>query len=549
MSRKKKPERTDVCIVGGGASAGTAAKVLTQHGLKVVMLEKGPWLQKEDFSGDELANANRYYVWPDPDLNPRTWRFSEGEEARRENYCPLPQTVGGGTVHWDGHVLRMLPTDFLQRSLHGDIDGTSIVDWPITYWDLEPYYDRVEWALGVSGLAGANIYEGPRSRDYPCPPMPETRYAATFRKACERLGYNSFPTPLAQLSRRYSGRPASVQSAFAQQHGDPTGTRSNVLFTFIPEAYATGRLDLRPHSYVREITVDGAGRAKSALYEDADGDIVEQEADLFLLACAAIESARLLLLSRSSRFPDGLANSSGQVGCNLTLHEYTAAIGVFDEQHEPIYGWAGGGYVSASTFDFYVSDHRRGHIGGGHVAAHGVGIPLPINFSLPDKPAWGVAAKEWDRKYFNRSMAIGVIIYDMSQETNRVDLDDRVKDAWGLPVARITNRPHPNDLAQARWIVDRSGEILEAAGAEKVWPVYIDRITGNCAHQMGTCRMGNDPSRSVVDRYCRAHDVDNLYVIDGSVFPTSSGANPTLTIMANAWRVADHIIQERGIGA
>jgi choline dehydrogenase-like flavoprotein len=219
---------------------------------------------------------------------------------------------------------------------------------------------------------------------------------------------------------------------------------------------------------------------------------------------------------------------------------------VFDDESEPVYGWAGGGYISASTFQFYESDDRRGFIGGCHVAAAGVGIPLPINFSLPGRPAWGSGAKDWDRRYFNRSMAVGLVLHDLAQETNRVELEDNVKDAWGLPVARITHRPHANDLAQGRWIIDRCGEILEAAGASKVWHLYIEKITGNCSHQHGTVRMGHDPAKSVLDKYCRAHDVENLYVVDGGPFPTATGANPTLTIMANAWRVADHIASTRG---
>jgi choline dehydrogenase-like flavoprotein len=334
-----------------------------------------------------------------------------------------------------------------------------------------------------------------------------------------------------------------VQSAFAQQHGDPTGTRSNMITTFIPDALRTGKLDLRPDSYVHEITVDEFGNARSAVYQDAAGDFLEQEASMFMLACGAVESARLLLLSRSGRFPTGLANSNDQVGRNATFHEYSAAIGAFDD---PVYGWAGGGYVGASTFEFMEHGEEHGFVGGCHVASAGVGIPLPISFSQPEGPTWGRAAKDADRKYFNHTMAVGLVLHDLPQETNRVELDDTVTDAWGLPVARITHRPHPNDLAQGRWIIDRNAEILEAAGASEVWKVYITRVTGNCSHQHGTLRMGNDPDTSVLDKSGRAHEVPNLYGIDGGPFPTSTGVNPTLTIMANAWRVAEEIVSQRG---
>jgi choline dehydrogenase-like flavoprotein len=541
--QKRKPERTQILIIGAGASGATAAKVLTERGIRVTCLERGPWMKHEDFGGDELANVNRDYLTPDALVDPRVVVSPDSPQPSIQTFVPNPQMVGGATTHWTGWALRMLESDFRLRSLHGELEGTTLVDWPIAYQDLERYYGEVEHALGVSGLGGANTFESPRSREYPCAPLPVTRYAKVFSDACARMGYNAFPTPTAMLSTAHDGRPETVQSAFVQMFGDPTGTKSTALSTFIPDALATGKLDLRAQCYVRELTVDAAGRIAGAIYEDADGDLVEQEADVVLLACGAIESARLLLLSTSAAHPDGLANGSGQVGRNLTLHEYTAAIAAFPEEHDPIYGWAGGGYISASTFEFYETDYDRGFLGGCHVAAGGVGIPLPINFTLPDRPAWGAEAKDWDRRYFNRSMALGLVIHDMPQATNRVEIDPTVTDAWGRPVARITHRPHANDLAQSEWIVDRCAEILDDAGAEKVWRLNPKKFSGN-AHQHGTLRMGRDPQESVLNEMCRAHEVDNLYAVDSSSFPTATGVNPTLTIMANAWRVAEHLADD-----
>ncbi|HKG49289.1 MAG TPA: GMC family oxidoreductase [Actinomycetales bacterium] len=543
MTRSTNPEHVDVCIIGAGASGAAAAKVLTESGLRVVALEKGPWRTKESFGGDELANVNRYNLWPDPLLKPRTSRTSADDPAELEAFCPVPQMVGGGTVHWQGWLPRFTEDDFRLRSIAGEVPGTTLADWPISYDQLEPYYDKVEWAFGVSGQASANKYESWRSRGYPCPPMPMSRYAQKFHEGCSALGWNSFPTPQAALSRPFGGRPATVISAFAQQHGDPTGTRSSALNVFVPDAVATGRYDLRPDSYVRELVVDERGRVRGAVYEDADGVVREQRADVFLLACGAVESARLLLLSKSGRFPNGLANGSDLVGRNVTFHEYSASVGTFDD---PVNAWAGGGYVSASSFEFYGHDESRGHVSGGHIAAAGVGIPLPINWGLPGRPTWGAEAKQVDREYFSHSMAVAMVLHDMPQHDNRVDLDDEVTDAWGLPVARITLTPHENDLAQGRFLVDRCGEILEAAGAKGVDRVYAERVTGNCSHQHGTARMGHDPQTSVLDADCRAHEVENLYVVDGSPFPTATGANPTLTIMANAWRVAEHIARSGG---
>ena len=545
MTVKKKPARADICIIGAGASGATAAKALSEAGMSVTGLERGPWRTRETFGGDELANINRYNLWPDPLLNPRTTRVSKNDKARVELFCPVPQMVGGGTVHWQGWLPRFTPEDFHLRTIAGEVKGATLADWPVSYDELEPYYSRIEWAFGVSGEAGANKFEGPRSQNYPCPPLPISRYAEKFRKGCAALGWNSFPTPQAALSRSFNGRKPTVISAFAQQHGDPTGTRSSALNVFIPAAVKTGHFDLRPGCYVRELTLDGAGQVKSAIYEDGDGDLIEQEAGAFILACGAVETARLMLLSKSGRFPNGLANGSDLVGRNVTFHEYSAAVGLFDD---PIYAWAGGGYVSASSFQFYNHDPNRGHVSGGHIACAGVGIPLPINWRLPDAPAWGAAAKKNDCDNFNHSMAVAMVLHDMPQHDNRVDLDDEVRDSWGLPVARVTLTPHENDLKQGRFLIDRAGEILDAAGSKRVQKVYAERITGNCSHQHGTARMGDDPATSVLNRWCRAHEVDNLYAVDGSPFPTGTGANPTLTIMANAWRVAEKIVERRGSG-
>jgi choline dehydrogenase-like flavoprotein len=548
-TQHRKPPRTDVCIVGGGASGATAAKVLTEAGVRVVMLERGPWRQAKDFSPDELANVNRYFLTPDPRLHPRTYRSLEGETAQLRRFSPTPYIVGGGTSHWTGWVPRMREVDFEMRSRHGEIPGADLADWPISYTDLEPYYDKVEWSLGVSGEAGADAFEPWRSRPYPLPPLPATRYGKRFREGCRQIGRNSFYMPIAMRSRPFGGRPATLQSAFVQTMGDPSGTRGGAAQTFVPDAVATGRLDLRPHCTVRELIVDASGTVRRALYEDGDGVLYEQEADTFIVACNAIESARLLLLSTSNRFPEGLANDSGLVGRFLTTHEYTEAIGIFDVEEPPLYPWAGGGYISAATSEFYETDESRGFIGGGLIAAGSAGFPLPVNWALPDKPAWGIEGKRIDRDYFNRSMSAGIVLQDLPQATNRVDLDPGVRDAWGLPVARITHRAHGNDIAQANWLVDRCGEILEGAGAAKVWRNYINEITGNAVHQHGTTRMGRDPDASVVNPECRAHDVPNLYVVDGSVFPTPSGVNPTLTIMANAWRVAEHVVAAARRGA
>ncbi|SDP42819.1 Choline dehydrogenase [Arthrobacter sp. ok909] len=541
MTHSGKPESVDVLIVGLGAAGGTAAKVLSEAGLKVVGLERGPWLKPHNFSGDELKFLNRPYLWSDARLNPRTVRMDENSQAEEIPFSMTPQMVGGGTVHWAGWFPRPSESDFLMRSLHGDLEGASLADWPIRYEHLEPYLSKVEWEFGCTGLDGANKYEPPRSTRYPSPPLPPTRYGKKFYQACEKLGINAMPIPQAMVTTPHKGRDPWNWTSFWNGYGDPSTTKSTTLTSFIPEAMATGNFELRAECYVREVTVHPNGRAKGVVYIDSEGREVEQEAKLVILTLGAIESARLMLMSKSSLFPEGIANGSGQVGRNATFHEYLFSTGLFDSD-EPLYGFAGN-YISGGSFEFYETDENRGHIGGALIGASH--MCHAINWEFPSRPTWGSAAKDADLKYYNHAMKIGHTLHDMPVESNRVDLDPDVKDAWGLPAARITHKSHPNDLKLAKWQVDKNAEILMAAGARKTFPTYMEagRSTGNTCHQHGTARMGTDPSTTVLNEWCQAHDVNNLFVLDGSSFPTATGVNPTLTIMANAWRCAEYIAE------
>ena len=539
MTELPRFDRPDACVIGAGASGAVAAMALAQSGLRVTVLERGPWLRSEDFAADELATLNRGFLSPDPRLTPRTLRADESERAHPVVFSNVPQLVGGGTVHWTGWVPRFQESDFRQHTLHGDVAGADLADWPFDYEALESYYDRVEWTLGVSGRAGANRQEAPRRRDYPCPPFPLAPYSRRFADGCEALGLGWFPTPTAMLSQPHGGRPRTVLSAFTERHGDPTGTKSTALTTFIPAALATGRVDLRPDSYVHALRTGARGRVGAVEYVDGDDRPHALEADVFVLACGAIESARLWLLS-------GLPNTGDLVGRHLTLHEFGGAIATFED---PVRGWVGGGHIGASTFDDYETDPDRSFIGGCHIFATGARAPWPINFTLPDAPRWGAAAKAADRAAFNHTMGAGSLLHDLPQAANRVDLDDEVRDAWGLPAARITHRMHANDTAQAEWFARRCAEILDAAGATRSWSFTYDQLTGNASHQHGTLRMGADAASSVLDADGRAYEVPNLFAVDGSGFPTASGINPTLTIMANAWRVCDRLVAVDRAGA
>ncbi len=440
MAFKPKPERTDVVIIGAGASGAAAAKVLCEAGVKVVALEKGPWRRKESFGGDELANINRYNLWPDPILNPRTWRETAADASRIENFCPVPQMVGGGTVHWQGWLPRFTPNDFRMRTVAGELKGASLADWPITYDELEPYYLKVEWAFGVSGQAGANRFEGRALRRLSLSTHAglalRPKIHAGLRGA--RLERLSHPAGRAVASLQRPQGDGGQRLCAAARRSD----RDALVGLERLRAARPGDRQLR--SAARSATCANScstARAsiKAAVYQDADGDTVEQEADVFILACGAMETARLMLLSQSGRFPNGLANGSDLVGRNVTFHEYSAAVGTYDD---PVYAWAGGGYVSASTFQHYEHDPSRGFVSGGHIAVAGVGIPLPINWRLPGTPTWGAEAKKIDREEFSHSLAVAMVLHDMPQHDNRIELDDEVVDAWGLP-------GHPRDAEAA----------------------------------------------------------------------------------------------------
>ncbi|MDQ1619983.1 MAG: hypothetical protein QOE19_2552, partial [Actinomycetota bacterium] len=393
MTMKKKPAPVDVVIVGLGASGGTAAKVLSEAGLKVVGLERGPYLRNnEHYSGDELKFVNRSYMWPDAKLTPRTRRITEGDVAEPYPFSMTPQLVGGGTNHWAGWVPRPRPSDFQQLSLHGNVEGMSLADWPFQYEDLEPYLTKVEWEFGISGIAGADAGEGFRSKAYPSRPLPPTRWGRKFYDAANKMGINAFPIPHASVTNEHKGRRASNRTSFWNQYGDPSGARSNTATTFIPEAMATGNFELRADCFVREVKVGKDGKATGVIYIDDEGAEWEQDARLVVLAMGAIETARLMLLSKSAQHPDGLANSSGLVGRNATFHEYLFAIGFFDQEiDDPLYGWTGN-YISGGTMDFYETDENRGHIGGCIVSASQ--ICHPINYVFPGRPQWGQALKD-----------------------------------------------------------------------------------------------------------------------------------------------------------
>ena len=536
----------DFLIVGAGAAGGVVAKELATAGFRVVVLEQGPWLHEKDFQHDEIWAQRRHALTNDPRRQPNTRRGSESETATLQPTITYGRMVGGGTVHFTANYWRFHEIDFVERSRKGTVPGTGLDDWPITYAELEPYYTKAEWEVGVSGQAGVSPLEPPRSRPYPLPPLPAKPVGVLAERAARKLGWTAAPSPMAILSEPYQGRAACVQCGFCEGFGCEMQAKGSTLVTVIPAALRTGRCEIRPDSYVRKIEVDRRGRAVGAVYFDRDGKQHLQRARAVVVCANGAETPRLLLMSKSSRFPDGLANSSGLVGRHLMYNGGAFAAGLFE--HE-INGYRGV-HLSRVIQDFYELDPALGIAGGG-----GIDTRFdfsPIGFALdampPDAPRWGRGYKQALRQHYTRSMFALAHTTSLPVESNSVSLDPQVKDAWGLPAIRITFREHENDVRLYRWFMERNLELLEAAGAVKRWQFPLDTYYP-AVHLLGTCRMGNDPARSVVDRSHRAHDVPNLFLVDGSSFVTGGRGQPTCTIQALAYRAGAEITRLAREGA
>jgi choline dehydrogenase-like flavoprotein len=372
------------------------------------------------------------------------------------------------------------------------------------------------------------------------PPLPVKSSGILFERGCREMGWTAFPAPMAIASQPYRGRPGCAHCGFCMGFGCEMRAKSSTLVTMIPEAEATGRCEVRPDSRVVRVEVDRAGRATGVRYLDAANAEHLQRGRAVILCANGAETPRLLFLSESSRFPDGLANSSGLVGRNLMFNGQVMVGASFEHPLNEFKSVQ----VTRVMHDFYDADPERGFYGGGGIDARIFYHPIfwgLEGYGSPDDPWWGAGYKELLRE-FPRAMYINGHTTSLPVPSNTVTLDPDVTDAWGYPALRITYRDHPDDMSMMAFLQDRSVEIAEATGAKRVWrqPVVESTIG---AHLLGTCRMGTDPDRSVIDTDHRTHDVPNLFICDGSSLVTSGRGQPTMTIMALAFRAADRIGQ------
>ena len=543
MSAKfRSSDAVDFVVIGAGAAGGVVAKELSIAGFQVVVLEQGPYLRENDYTHDEIKYTFQPGLTNDPKIQPVMYRKSETEVARPVKAIEYGRQVGGGSVHFTGNYWRFHESDFRERSLFGPVSGAGLEDWPISYADLEPYYTKAEYDLGISGLAGANPFEGPRSKPYPLPPMPVKSSGVLFERAAKKLGLHPFPAPVAILSHPYQGRAACVNCGFCESFGCEMRAKSSTLVSVIPVAEQTGRFEVRPNCYVRKIETDSAGRAIGAVYFDGTRKEVFQRAKAVFVCANGVETPKLLLLSKSARFPNGLANTSSLVGKYLMWDNGCDVQGLFERPLNEYKGIQ----VTRLIHDYYAADPTRGFYGGGGIDARF--DFYPAGFALhglpPDAPRWGSEFKRIFETYFNRAMTLLSHTTALAQEKSSITLDPDSRDAWGLPAVRITYDYHPDDMATMKFIIQKQLEILDAAGATKTW-IQPWGVADNmpCRHLMGTCRMGNDPKKSVVNGHSRTHDVPNLFLVDGSNFVTSARQQPTATIQALAYRAADFAIE------
>jgi choline dehydrogenase-like flavoprotein len=516
MARIELKDGSAVVIIGSGAGGGTLAHELTRRGMKVVLLEAGKRQSPETFS-QVPGEAFVQLTWLDARTQSGTWGVARDFPSLPVWHC---KTVGGTTVHWTASTPRLEPWELRAKSTYGDVAGTSLIDWPISYEELEKYYQLAESRLVVTRRNGV-------------PGLPASNNFKVMYAGAKKLGYKRVHTGhMAINSRAGDGRGFCIQQGFCVQ-GCKMGAKWSTLYTEIPRAEATGNLDMRVEATATRIEHGADGRVNAVVYRDSAGRELRQKGRLVCVAGNAIETARLLLLSTSAKFPQGLANSSGQVGRNY-CHQITGFVwGIFDK---PVYSWRGA-TLAGVVEDEVVNDPRRGFVGGYRIELLALDLPTLPLVGLPY--GWGRDFASIMENY--RNMA-GMFINgeDLPRSENRVTLNSQVKDKYGLPVANIHVDEHANDQAMRRHAQGQMSKMYDATGAKRI----VLGPTPPATHNLCTARMSADPRDGVTNAWGQTHDVKNLFVSDGSALSTPGAANPTLTIVALALRQAEYIAQQ-----
>lgn len=542
-----KYKHVNAIVVGAGAGGGIVAKELAGAGLSVVLFERGDWPIYDKHINDELISQRTQILGsafgPDPKKNPRVYVRQDGSRKITTPidgpYHHVAACIGSGTVSYGAMAWRYMPEDFKMKSTYGEVEGSTLDDWPISYDDLEPFYEKAEWEIGVTGDGDSNPYAARRNKPYPMPPFEQNKDGKILSNAAKRLGLHPFPIPMLRNSVSYNNRPACIRNRTCVGYQCPVDAKNGTHNTVIPVAIKTGNCEVRTNCQVAEILSHPDGKVKGVRYFDENDREQHQTSDLIVVSASATESARLLLNSKTDLFPGGLGNNNDIVGRNFQGHSYTGAFGIFDFEIKTYTG-------PGATFGICdYNHHNDGIIGGGLLCNEFNRMPYMFSQTRPPGAArWGKEHKAFQVNNLKKTTELHGPIQEMPKRDIRVFIDPKVKDYWGIPVIAFSGTKHPLDYEHCKFLSSRAEEILLEAGAEFTWQSVGGRGgPSGFQHQCGTIRMGNDPKTSVVNRFGQVHDIDNLFVADGSVFVTSGGFNPVLTIMAIGYYVSDYIVK------
>ncbi len=550
----------DVCVIGSGAGGGPIALELSKAGHSVIVLEKGPWLTEEDFYKDELACCRREVYTPRlkdeqhviEDITDQGQWVAEATFDSGWNFWN-GNTVGGSSNFMSGYFYRLKPKDFRLLSEFGPIAGANIADWPISYEDLEPYYTKVESTVGVSGHVVEHPFLEPRStKDFPYPPTQEHPLARYIDQACQQLNIHALPTPRAILSQPNMGRRSCEYSGYCGSFGCASGAKGSSRAALINHAIKTGNCTITANAKVSRLISNKKGKVIAAEYFDTKAQKQTVTAKIFVVACQAIETSRLLLLSTGPKHPNGLGNNHGQVGKNLIFSG--GGSGTADFNYANFSQSAAdelktlGPFVNRGIQDWYFinDDAMGGELKGGTIDflmrhPNPIARAMSHKWGNDDKLVWGKELKHQIKSTFTESQYLRFEVFNDWLPTDNcyVSLDKQVKDKWNTAVAKIRIGYHEHDLKVGRYLTNKAETILRQMKADNI----RSSVSGSPPQNLvaGGCRFGNDPETSVLNADCRAHDVENLYVTDGSFMPTGGSVPYTWTIYANSFRVADII--------
>jgi gluconate 2-dehydrogenase alpha chain len=556
-------KETDVVVVGLGAAGGVAVLPLARAGLDVIGLEAGTWLSRRDFAPDEIRNNVRDWPMAVQKANQEipTVRPNASSPTTRAISHPMMNAVGGTSLHYWAQSWRLNPWDFKVVSETTRRYGASRIpkrstleDWPFGLDELERYYDAVEYEVGVSGQAGnikgtldprGNPFEGPRARPYPMPPLRWTSFVERMAQSARSVGWHPFPGPAAINSRPYDNRSACLYHGFCNRGGCHVDAKNSTMVSTIPKAQATGRLKVVTRAHVTTLEVDRDGRVAGVNYR-TDGVDYFQPAKCVLIASYTYENTRLLLLSKSKAYPNGLSNNHGQVGRHYSSHHQGGGVSaLFPFNLNSWYGLPAQGVAVDDWADDNFDHMSLDFIGGGNLWVYSDRRPIAAaNMSTFNRaPGWGSQWKAFIKENADRSNTSYIQKTTLPYEDNYLDLDPVVKDPLGLPVIRITAEYKENEQAIARFMQDKMEQWYRAAGAIDVVRAGVGGAMGVSTHAYGGTRMGDNPETNVVNRWGFSHEVPNLGVLGASVMGTSGARNPTLTVQALAWRTAEHLVK------